>query len=643
MSNRRPDLRNSSLLRLLTGFGLTNVSEWGFIAALSVHAFRAGGALYVGLLGIRFLAGSVSSALLAPLAASRRGVLSQIALLRALLLGAAAVMAIGGLNFLLVLLFVVLDAVVAAVYRPAQSRLMPSLAHSPQELTTAVAGTSMAKTVGQAAGALLGGGAVGLVTPGAAMAGEASVMLLAMLCTAGLGGAPATEVAAMPRRLRQGLAAFPGVLSDVHAWPLVLASVLRTLVRGLWGALLVVVALHLLHAGSSSVGLLQAATGLGVLIALPVTVAQIGRARLALPCLISFVAAGIAVGLVSAATAISAVAVLVFLWGGAMALADATSVSLLHRVLPTQAFSRTIAVMESLKLLTEGAGALLAPALVALFGLRAALILAGLPLPVLMLGTWARLRRSDQFAAGRGAVVSRLHRVGLFRGMDMASLEQLAAVAEPIMVAAGDEPIVQGEGGDRFYVIASGEADVLINGFPVRHLTAEDDFGERALLRNTPRTATVRASTEMELLAIERDAFLQALTGEAGVHFQPPELVNLPLADVLTALPIFGSLDRDDIRKLERAAVREDVGAGEVLFDVGDESTCAYVILRGRVELERDGAVSSVLLPGDIFGELSVMHGTTRLGRAVVKEPLSAAVLPAAALLAIRREPTPQA
>lgn len=636
MSQGRRKLRNVSLLRLLGGFGLLNVSEWGFIAALSVHAYRVGGTLDVGLLGVRFVAGALSSAVLAPMLVNRRGMLTLIAAMRACLLGAAAVMVLSGSRFLLVLLFVVADAIVAAAYRPAQSRLMPSLAHSPEELMSAVGGTSMAKTVGQAAGALVGGAAVEFVSPGTAMAGEAAVMLLALGATIGIGGTPIViDAGSLSRRLRDGLGAFPSVLGDVHAWPLVLASVLRTLVRGLWGALLVVVALHLLHAGSSSVGLLQAVSGLGVLIALPVTVAQIGRSRLALPCLLSFVAAGITVGLVATTTTLSIVAVLVFIWGGSMAVADATSLSLLHRLLPTEAFSRTVMVMESLKLLTEGAGALLAPLLVALFGLRFALVVGGIPLPLLMIVTWARVRSSDEFAAGRGTIVARLHRVGLFRGLDMASLEQLAAFAQPVLVAAGEEPVKQGEPGDRFYVIQSGVADVVINGFKVTQLGDRQEFGERALLRNTPRTATVHALSDMQLLAIDREAFLQAMTGEAGLSFEPPDLVQMPAAQVLRELAVFDAATEPGLRSLAHASQRHELAPGTVVFEAGDPSPCAYVILRGRVELQRDGAISAVLLAGDIFGELSVLHGTPRQGRAVVAEPVVALVLPAAEMLAV--------
>jgi len=57
MPSGRSTLRNRSLLRVLSGFCLFSVSEWGFVAALSVYAFRTGGTLYVGLIGLRFWPG----------------------------------------------------------------------------------------------------------------------------------------------------------------------------------------------------------------------------------------------------------------------------------------------------------------------------------------------------------------------------------------------------------------------------------------------------------------------------------------------------------------------------------------------------------------------------------------------------------
>ena len=66
--------------------------------------------------------------------------------------------------------------------------------------------------------------------------------------------------------------------------------------------------------------------------------------------------------------------------------------------------------------------------------------------------------------------------------------------------------------GDRFYVIREGRAAVEIDGSHVRELAAGDAFGEIALIRDVPRTATVRALTGLDLLALERDVFVATLT-----------------------------------------------------------------------------------------------------------------------------------
>ena len=69
----------------------------------------------------------------------------------------------------------------------------------------------------------------------------------------------------------------------------------------------------------------------------------------------------------------------------------------------------------------------------------------------------------------------------------------------------------EGERGDRFYVIERGTAAVSIGGRPVRTLGPGDHFGELALLRDTPRSATVRAESDVALYALGRDEFLAAL------------------------------------------------------------------------------------------------------------------------------------
>jgi CRP-like cAMP-binding protein len=93
-------------------------------------------------------------------------------------------------------------------------------------------------------------------------------------------------------------------------------------------------------------------------------------------------------------------------------------------------------------------------------------------------------------------------------------------------VPAGQAVFRQGDPADRFYVIELGAADVVGDGRLVTTLGPEDGFGEIALLRSVPRTATVRAATDLELQALRCDRFLPVVTGyppssrEAGAEVE---------------------------------------------------------------------------------------------------------------------------
>jgi CRP-like cAMP-binding protein len=109
-----------------------------------------------------------------------------------------------------------------------------------------------------------------------------------------------------------------------------------------------------------------------------------------------------------------------------------------------------------------------------------------------------------------------LHGISIFRPLPAPILEGLAHAMLPLHVEAGREIVREGEAGDRFYVIASGEVEVVKDGEVINEEGPGEFFGEISLLRDVPRTATVRAKTDVELRALERDDFIAAVTGHAA-------------------------------------------------------------------------------------------------------------------------------
>ena len=107
-----------------------------------------------------------------------------------------------------------------------------------------------------------------------------------------------------------------------------------------------------------------------------------------------------------------------------------------------------------------------------------------------------RLRRIDDYASVPEAALSAVAAVPLFEPLPPTSLEKLARAALRQAVPAGTAVVAQGERGDTFYVIVDGSLEVSSDGRLLRTLGPGDFFGEIALLRDVPRTATVSAATD---------------------------------------------------------------------------------------------------------------------------------------------------
>jgi MFS family permease len=200
--------------------------------------------------------------------------------------------------------------------------------------------------------------------------------------------------------------------------------------------------------------------------------------------------------------------------GIANVLVDVAALTLLQRVAPDEVLGRVFGVLETVFGLTYGIGGAVTPLLIHLAGVRATLVIIGSLLPVLVVLTWPLLARLD-------VGVREPERLALARGVPFLaplpepSLERITSLLEPVAVAAGETVFSQGDAGDRFYLIESGEASVVRDGTEVARLEPGGYFGEIALVQDVPRTATVRAVSDLALLALDRDEFIAAVTGHA--------------------------------------------------------------------------------------------------------------------------------
>jgi len=285
----------------------------------------------------------------------------------------------------------------------------------------------------------------------------------------------------------------------------------------LWGALdvlLVILALDQLGMGQSGVGFLNSAIGAGGIAGALLTALLVGRAHLAGP---------FGAGLLLWGGALAAIGILPLPFTAVLLLAvagmgrvvmDVAGRTLLQRVSPDALLSRVFGVLEGIDNASLAIGSVLAPALLAVAGTRGAFIAAGVALVTFTALSWGRLLRTDAAGTVRPRELAALMSVPFFASLSGQALERLAAALVPVTARAGRRIITQGEVGDRFYIISSGTVQVSIDGLPVRTMTNGESFGEIALLREIPRTASVAAVTPVELLALDRHHFVETVTGQ---------------------------------------------------------------------------------------------------------------------------------
>ena len=513
-------IRNENVRRVELAWGAAIAAEWAHFVALGVFAYQEGGTAAVGIAGLVRL---LPAAAVAPFAASlgdrfRR----ERFLLTLMLLGAGALAASAAAAFaddrVLVFAFASVVGVASTLIRPALQALLPSLARTPEELIASNGATSTVESVGTLVGPAIAGVFVSLADVaavfvlGACALVVGAVLLARVKVESRVGLAAEIDRESLRRMITDG---FRTVVRTRSARLVVGLIVAQTFVRGCLNVLIVVAAFQVFDGGAAQVGYLTAAIGAGGLVG-AIGAMTLSGGRLAVPFGLSLVFWGVPITLMAVRPYFGAAVVLLAIVGAANSVEDVAVFTLLQRLVPNQMLTRVLGLVWGLAMGGVAVGSIAAPVVVRALGPRPAFVFVGSILPLLALLAYRKLIEIDRTVTP-APELELIVRVPLFAPLSIAKKEQVAANLLPVSVSAGEIIIQAGDAGDRFYIVRDGELDIDAGG---RHTTAHeaDYFGEIALLRDVPRTATVKAAVDSKLYALRRADFLSAITGHSAAH-----------------------------------------------------------------------------------------------------------------------------
>jgi CRP-like cAMP-binding protein len=511
-------MRSRDLRRLQLGWASYFLVDGISMVGLSVWAFRHGGTSAVGFVGLaRLLPGAIALPFGAWAADRypRRRVVSVVffAVTAALVANAVALAADAPAGIIYGL--IAFTSVAGTPYRPAHLALAPLVARSPAELVAmnVTAGTleGLVTFVGPALGALLLLG----VDPWFVVAVAALAAFGGFLAMAGINIAvdPSKAVRRSHDRPRDALlGGLVELRGNLDMAILVGCFVAQIFVRGILGVLLVAVSFDLIGLGSSGVGWLAAAMGVGGLVGAMYAVTLTGRRRLSKPFALALVLWGSPIAVIGLLPHTGIAFAALFVIGIGNAILDVAGFTMIQRLGADRSLGRVFGVFYTFGIAMGGLGALAAPALISWLGLRTVLIVVGLILPAIALLLLPRFRSIDERSEPVPEVLSLLAGVPLFSPLPPITLEKLAARSSTTEKATGDVVVTEGDPGDLFYVITEGEVEVFRDGHHQCMLGPGEQFGEIALLRDTTRTATVVATRPTTLITIGGRDFVDAVS-----------------------------------------------------------------------------------------------------------------------------------
>jgi MFS family permease len=507
------------LRRVLIAYQLNALVEISVWLAIILWAFDRGGAALTGAVAVVQL---LPAALFSPVLS---GFGDRMSRGTALMLGYASVAITAAMTTVLLIIDApavlvigssTLVTLALAVVRPFHFAALPQLADRPQDLVSANALSSVADGAGLFIGPLLAGILVALSSPWLVFAFASIAATIAAVLCAGLGLVAHLDdpVDAVTSTWRTALTGILAMWGDFAAIVLLLVMATRFVVAGAMDVLGVSFSTDVIGTGDAGAGLLLGAFGVGQLAGGFVAASFAVRRRLSPVVLAGCILMGVFVGAVALLMALaSAMAALVLAGIGASILL-VTGRTLLQRTSDDRALAQVFALQEATALLGLALGSALAPLLIDRLGAKGAFVPLGVGVLLLGVAGFLLMRQLDVRSVWLPQELALLRGVPFLAVLPPYEQERLAHRSTWLSVTRGEVIVGEGETGDDFFIVDSGEFEVWINGMGgVRLLGPGDGFGEVALLHSIRRTATVTALSDGRLLMIGGHDFLAAVTG----------------------------------------------------------------------------------------------------------------------------------
>jgi MFS family permease len=527
--------RNPALGRLLAGEFVSGIGDWLYLVALLVVVYaESNSPVLLGVIGAARILPYVLLSVPAGIVVDRferRLVLLVTDVARGVIMLGLAVAVIVEAPTIAIVALAIAAACFSTFFGPAIAALLPELVDE-RDLGPANSAWATLDNVGFIIGPALAG--ILLAAGGLVIAFLLNAISFAVI---------AVVLWRLPRPAASGAAAPEGLTGDPasidEGWgPLVrplagpfLLDSATSFVGGALSVLTVVIAIDVLGAGEAGTGYLNAATGVGGVVAGIAGGALLAR-RLGVPLLGGGVVGGVGLAWLAVSGDLFPAMVAMAVAVAGLLLLDVVNTTVIQRIVPDERRGRALGLLQTSSAILYSFGSLVGPIAADVAGVPAVLVVSAI---LTVVAAVLALALAAGVAAPPPVDPVRLRALDqpLFAGLPTARLEAAARRLTTVPATAGERVVREGDRADRFYVIDAGAFAVTSTATgvePIRTLGPGDVFGEIGLLRGIPRTATVTAVSDGVLHALDGDAFADLVAAGPGLGTRLLDLYRGALA-----------------------------------------------------------------------------------------------------------------